>query len=485
MTAAACSLSGALRPPAKRQRRSGPLSACRAQAHQTAEADVVVVGAGAAGLAAAHFAAVSGARVLVLEKMDEAGKKICISGGTRCNVLPAEVDLQRDFFTESSQSALRAIFSTWSLDDCQYWLSDRHQVGIPLELEAATKKYFPASNSGAEVRDKLVASCRRYGVAFQHGAALQDLAALPGGGWRVQLAGGGALEAPRVVLATGGLSYPKLGTTGDGFQVLRHHGHSLHEPYAALTPLLGEHPGGQQLAGISLYDAELAAVPVAAPDGSGNGAGGAGGGKRRLSKKGTRAQRTAMLFTHRGFSGPAILDLSHHTVQALDRGQTPPALRMQWTPAGAAEWEARLQGGGAALAVGVLRREGVPQRLAEALCLEAGVPLDRKLSELKRGERAALVAALTQYRLHITGHEGYPKAEVTGGGVPLNELDCSSLESRRLPGVHVCGELCDVFGRIGGFNFYFAFVSGRLAGLAAAEGAAAASSAQRTPSVGA
>lgn len=302
-------------------------------------------------------------------------------------------------------------------------------MGIPLELEAATKKYFPASNSGAEVRDKLVASCRRYGVAFQHGATLQDLAALPGGGWRVQLAGGGALEAPRVVLATGGLSYPKLGTTGDGFQVLRHHGHSLHEPYAALTPLLGEHPGGQQLAGISLYDAELAAVPVAAPDGSGNGAGGAGGGKRRLSKKGTRAQRTAMLFTHRGFSGPAILDLSHHTVQALDRGQTPPALRMQWTPAGAAEWEARLQvrgrggfdrapdtaalrgrrkcrlrhtvaagpsvasiqfpvvstralpaaaqGGGAALAVGVLRREGVPQRLAEALCLEAGVPLDR------------------------------------------------------------------------------------------------------------
>lgn len=283
--------------------------------------------------------------------------------------------------------------STWSLDDCQYWLSDRHQVrpaprpahplhapagsilpwfyaqlqprfcshrrfrpgpadmpacpslgpspcpqvGIPLELEAATKKYFPASNSGAEVRDKLVASCQRYGVRFQHGAALQDLAALPGGGWRVQLASGAAVEAQRVVLATGGLSYPKLGTTGDGFSVLRRHGHALHEPYAALTPLLGEHPGGQQLAGISLYDAELAAVPAAAPEG------GSGGSKRKLGKKGARAQRTAVLFTHRGFSGPAILDLSHHAVQALDRGQTPPALRMQWTPAGAAEWEGRLQ----------------------------------------------------------------------------------------------------------------------------------------------
>lgn len=212
------------------------------------------------------------------------------------------------------------------------------QVGIPLELEAATNKYFPASNSGAEVRDRLVASCQRLGARFQHGAALQELAALPGGGWRVQLAGGGAVEAPRVVLATGGLSYPKLGTTGDGFRVLTRHGHALHEPYAALTPLLGEHPGGQQLAGISLYDAELAAMPAAAPD-----AAGGGGGKRRLSRKGTRAQRTAVLFTHRGFSGPAILDLSHHAVQALDRGQPPPALRMQWTPAGAAEWEARLQ----------------------------------------------------------------------------------------------------------------------------------------------
>ncbi|KAL4458525.1 hypothetical protein ABPG75_013390 [Micractinium tetrahymenae] len=483
MAGAACALPGALRPPAKRQRRSGGLLACRALAKQTAEADVVVVGGGAAGLAAAHFAAVSGARVRVLEKMDEAGKKICISGGTRCNVLPAEVDLQRDYFTESSQSALRAIFSTWSLDDCQYWLTDRHQVGIPLVLEAATNKYFPASNSGAEVRDKLVAACQRHGVRMQYGAALQDLATLPGGGWRVQLADGGAVDAARVVLATGGLSYAKLGTTGDGFRVLRQHGHALHEPYAALTPLLGQHPGGQQLAGISLYDAELAAVPAAAPDGFGGG--GSRRSRRKLSKKGTRAQRTAMLFTHRGFSGPAILDLSHHAVQALDRGQPPPALRMRWTPAGPAEWEVRLQGGGTALAVGVLRREGVPQRLAEALCLKAGVPLDRKLSELKRGERAALVAALTTYQLHVTGHEGYPKAEVTGGGVPLNELDCSSLESRRLPGVHVCGELCDVFGRIGGFNFYFAFVSGRLAGLAAAEGAAAASSARRAPAVGA
>lgn len=442
---------------------------------------MVVVGAGAAGLTAAHFAAISGAKVHVLEKMDEAGKKILISGGARCNVLPGEVALVRDFVTESSQSALRAVFSTWSLDDCEYWLSDRHQVGIKLSLEQSTNKWFPTSNSAVEVRDKLVSACRQHGVRFSFNSGLQDIQQQPDGTWRLLLTGGGSVAARRVVLATGGLSFPKMGTTGDGYRLLEKHGHSLKEPYAALTPLMGEHPGGSQLAGISLYDAELSAVPAV----DAGGTAGSTTGKKKKKKAAQRAQRTAMLFTHRGYSGPAILDLSHHAVRALDRGQPPPAVRVQWTPADGPAWDARLLEGGAALAVGALRREGVPQRLAEALCGEAGVPLDRKLSELKKGERAALVAALTQYTLHVSGHEGYAKAEVTGGGVPLNELDCSTLESRRLPGVHVCGELCDVFGRIGGFNFYWAWVSGRLSGLAAAEGAAAAPPATVTAAEGA
>lgn len=129
-------------------------------------------------------------------------------------------------------------------------------------------------------------------------------------------------------------------------------------------------PGLQ--AGISLYDAELAMVPA----GSGGGAGG-GGKKKKKGARAQRAQRTAMLFTHRGFSGPAVLDLSDRLVRPLERGQEAPVLSVQWTPLGPAEWEARLLEGGASLAVGALRREGLPQRLAEALCEEAGVPLDR------------------------------------------------------------------------------------------------------------
>ena len=375
-------------------------------------------------------------------------------------------------------------------------------MGIRLALEEATGKYFPASNSAAEVRDRLVAACRRHGVEFSYGAGLQDLQRQPDGTWRLLLQGGGSVAAARVVLATGGLSFPRLGATGDGYRLLRQHGHSLHEPYPALTPLLGAHPGQQQLAGISLYEAELAAVPAA-------GGGGGGGGKRR-AKAGGRAQRTAMLFTHRGYSGPAVLDLSHHAVRALERQQPAPRIQVQWTPHGAADWEGKMLEGGALLVPSLLRREGLPQRLAEALCGEAGVPLDRwgcwtgcvafagwafgvgaatcscaasnlrpqavrcrKLSELRKAERAALVEALTRYTLPVSGSEGYAKAEVTGGGVPLNELDVSKMQSRVLPGVYVCGELCDVFGRIGGFNFWWAWVSGRLAGLSAAEAAAA------------
>lgn len=297
--------------------------------------------------------------------------QILISGGTRCNVLPAEVDLQRDFVTESSRSALRAVFSSWSLDDCSFWLSDPHQIGIKLELERETGKLFPASNSAAEVRDRLVQACRQQGVEFVYGAGLQDLEQQPGGSWLLRLDDGSTMPAQQVILATGGLSFPKLGATGDGFRLLRRRGHSLHEPYPALTPLLGIHPGGEQLAGISLYSVELAAV--AAADG------GSSSGKKKKSRARSRVQRTAMLFTHRGFSGPAVLDLSHLSVRALDRQQPPPQILVQWTGKGAAEWEATLLEGGSLLVVNLLRKEGVPQRLAEALCGEAGVPLDRSV----------------------------------------------------------------------------------------------------------
>ena len=332
------------RHPAKRRR------VCCSVAQQ----HVTVIGGGAAGLSAAFFAADAGAevgsgvtavaptaasrrlpswvglpllrlpllQVTVLEKNSEAGKKILISGGTRCNVLPAAVDVDADYFTESSRSALRSVFSRWSLAECQLWLEDPGQVGIPLAIEEETRKLFPASNSAADVRDCLVAACRRRGVHFVHGAALTSLQHDGGAGWRCGVSTDGRQQqhiAQRVVLATGGKSFASLGTDGVGYGICAAHGHSLHPPYPALTPLLGSHPGGGQLAGISMYDTQLSVA--SAP---------AGGGGAQRAKRGTAgrtSERTALLLTHRGWSGPAVLDLSHHLVMARERGQPAPALR--------------------------------------------------------------------------------------------------------------------------------------------------------------
>ena len=449
---------------------------------------IAVVGGGAAGLAAAYFAAQAGAQVTVLEKNTDPGKKILISGGTRCNILPASVDLATDYFTESSNSALRSIFSRWTLEDCQEWLSDRDQIGIDMVLEEETQKLFPASNDAKEVRDRLVAACKKQGVTFVPSAAVTELEHdlnSTDGVWTCiydnTSAGGNnrkRLDFDRVIMATGGKSFPSLGTIGTGYEILQRLGHTLHPPYAALTPLLGHHPGMEQLPGLSIYTAQLSLSESSLAN-SQNPEGG-GKKKRRNNKPKSRtAERTALLLTHKGFSGPAAMDLAHFYAMAEERGAPMPQFIVSWIQdmdRTAWEWElnASIPGGkgsgegGTSSITSILRRNGVPARLADALCTHAGLPPGRKLSELRKEEKSALLQALTACQLDVTGHEGYTKAEVTGGGVPLNQLDCAVMESRIVPGLHVCGELCDVHGRIGGFNFYWAWCSGRLAGLGAA-----------------
>ncbi len=472
----------------KRQR---ILIICHASNH------IAIVGAGAAGLTAAYFAAESNACVTLIEKTPEAGKKILISGGTRCNVLPGSVDPATDYFTESSASALRSIFSRWSLDDCKDWISDPNQVGIELAYEEETNKLFPASNEAKEVRDRLVSACKRRGVVFMPSTAIEHLQLVNSTAldaketaskplWECSLVQASStgnskikLTADRIILATGGKSFPALGTIGTGYEILKKLGHSLHDPYAALTPLLGNHPGRQQLPGLSVYNAELSIKQPKIVDENGlsSNSGGAKSSRKKSSKanKGPKtltAERTALLMTHRGFSGPAAMDLSHYFSMAEERNDPAPKLLISWIKEmGRKVWEQALTdngGSGGVLVVSILKRQGVPARLADALCAQAGVASGRKLPELRKEERIKLLDALTACALEVTGHEGYPKAEVTGGGVPLNELNCATMESKVAPGVHICGELCDVHGRIGGFNFYWAWCSGRLAGLGAA-----------------
>jgi predicted Rossmann fold flavoprotein len=398
--------------------------------------DVVVVGAGAAGLMAAIFAAEGERRVVVLERTRDGGRKILISGGGRCNVLPSELGPAR-YVTGSSPNTLKKMLLSWPLAEQRRFFEG--EIGLPLALESETGKLFPVSNRAADVRDGLVSLARSRGVIFEFGAEVAQLApAAPG--WRVGLRGGGELDAAAVVLASGGLSVPKTGSDGTGLRLARELGHTIHPTYPALTPLTADPPRHAALAGISRE------VTLSAP-----------------LARGAFSTRGGFLFTHRGYSGPAVLNVSHLAVRSEDGARQP--ILVQWTELDDAGWETALRA--PAGTVGSVVRRHLPDRLADQLVAEAGVDPQRPLAQLRRDERAKLVEALARYPLPWTGDEGYKKAEVTGGGVALSEVDPATLESRIRPGLFLCGEILDAFGPIGGYNFAWAWATGRAAGRAA------------------
>lgn len=403
---------------------------------------VVIVGAGAAGSMAAIFAAEGSRPVLVLERTRDGGRKILVSGGGRCNVLPARAAPER-FVTDSSPNTLRNLLLSWPLAEQRRFFEE--EVGVALALEEETGKLFPASNSAREVRDKLVALARRRGASFRYETRVEDL--LPPvcerSSWQVALAGGERLEAAAVIVATGGLSLPGTGSDGTGLSILERLGHTVHPLYPALTPLTAEPPRHAELAGLSLE------VVLCSP-----------AGPREAEASG------GFLFTHRGYSGPAVLDLSHLAVKARLAGNLEHPIRVQWSGLTAAAWEEILRAGTGTVA-GTLRKH-LPTRLADTLRAEAGIEAALPLAQLRREERRRLLDLLTRYPLPWTGDEGYRKAEVTGGGVALSEVHPKTLESRLHRGLHLCGELLDTFGPIGGHNFLWAWATGRAAGRGAA-----------------
>lgn len=402
---------------------------------------IVVVGAGAAGLVAAVFAAGSGRRTVLLERTRDGGRKILISGGGRCNVLPSAMRPEQ-YTTASSTNTLKKMLRSWPLVEQRAFFEE--QVGLPLVREEETGKLFPASNRARDVRDGLVRIAQTAGAELRFEQTVADVEPAGQGSWRVHVQGAAPLHAAAVIIATGGLSVPSTGSDGTGLRLAQRLGHVVHEPYPALTPLTATPPVHAALAGISLT------VGISAP----------GGGPRSSATGG-------FLFTHRGYSGPAVLDVSHHAVRSRMHGGAPQPLLVQWTPWTAEQWEQALFETGAG-ETGPLLRRHLPARLADRLLDEAGVPTDRSLAQLRREERLRLVAVLTCYRLPWTGDEGYKKAEVTGGGVALGEVDPAGLQSRRCPGLFFCGEVLDAFGPIGGYNFLWAWATGRAAGQGAA-----------------
>ena len=402
-------------------------------------APILVIGAGAAGLMAAIAAAEHGARVVVLERTADGGRKILISGGGRCNVLPATLAPER-FVTASKPHLMRGLLRSWPLPQQRAFFEER--LGLPLALEVETGKLFPVSNRARDVRDGLVGLAQRLGVGFRFNATVTDIARHDER-WIVRV-GSESVAASRLIVATGGLSVPATGSDGTGLAIVERLGHAVHPLYPALTPLLAAPAVHASLSGVSL------SVRL-----------------RARAGKDTAEATGGFLFTHRGYSGPSVLDVSHVAVRSrMSGGGAPAVVRAQWAELDAAAWQRELTSGAAQVATIVSSR--LPQRLVAQLMTEAGVPPDRRVSDLRRTERLALVERLTSYVLPWSGDEGFKKAEVTGGGVALDEVDPATLESRQRPGLYLCGELLDAFGPIGGHNFAWAWATGRLAGASAA-----------------
>ena len=394
---------------------------------------------------AAIFATGRDAETLLLERTPDGGRKILISGGGRCNVLPVRAAPER-FVSDSSPRLVSRMLRSWPLAEQARFFEET--LGVPLAEEPETAKLFPASGRARDVRDALLSEARRRGVDVRVDTLVTGLERTPRG-WRIGRDGAPPLEADVVVIATGGLSIPKSGSDGRLLPVLAGLGHAVHETYPALTPLTAPPTSPYTgLAGLSLP------VSIAAR-----------AGERRAAAAG------GFLFTHRGYSGPAVLDVSHVAVRSRMAGGEPARVRVRWAPHGEAEWTDRLRPHGSRTAAGALRAV-LPERLAAALAAAAGVDASTPLSRLRRADRLRLIETLVAGEIPWDGDEGYAKAEVTGGGIALDEIDPATMESRRAPGLFLCGEILDAFGPIGGHNFQWAWSTGRAAGLGAAARAA-------------
>lgn len=405
---------------------------------------VVVIGAGAAGSMAAIFAARSGAETVLMERTRDGGKKILISGGGRCNVLPMELDETR-FVTDSSANSLRKIVRSWPLREQKAFFES--DLGIPLAEEPESLKLFPRSNKARDVRDGLLAAARKSGARIRTDTLVTGFAP-HAAGWRVGIPDGDQVECDAVIVATGGLSVPNTGSEGLGLTELRRLGHTINRTYAALTPVTASDSPFAQLSGISLT------VTISANDGSSERSAKATGG---------------FLFTHRGYSGPAVLDVSHVLVRSREESDGSARLSVRWTQMDRKDWEHALQPQGNRTVVGAVRAH-LPDRLASVLITFAKVDPSRSLAELQRDERVRVIDALTAAELPWSGDEGYKKAEVTGGGVSLAEINPVTMESRKHPGLFICGEVLDAFGPVGGYNFLWSWATGRAAGIGASRG---------------
>ena len=407
--------------------------------------DILVIGAGPAGLMAALSAAEAGARVLVLERLNKPGTKLLATGGGRCNLtnVLAPEQLMPCFGRQGRfmAPALRA------LDNLQL-LETLRQLGVEAHC-ADGFHWFPVAESAAVVQQALWQRCEELGVDFRFGCQVQQLEFEAGKLVGVIDSHGNKVPGRRAILAGGGKSWPGLGSDGSGLQLAAGIGLAVTPTYPGLVPIVVGESWVASCAGIVFEEAE---VWIDFP---------------KLRGERTRGP---LLFTHRGLSGPAILDLSGRIAALLATMPEVP-IRIRWQPApAAAAWRERFDAWrrehGAKMVRNLLD-QNLPGSFAAAIAVACGLG-DTRAAGLTSEQAGRLAECLAECPLHAIDTEGFAKSMVTHGGIALKEIDPGTLECKRRPGLFVAGEIVDLDGPCGGYNLQWAFSSGRLAGLSAA-----------------
>jgi predicted Rossmann fold flavoprotein len=406
--------------------------------------DVIVVGGGASGLMAAGRAAELGARVLLLEKMNRAGLKLGLTGKGRCNITNA-ADLPS--FIECYHHNGKFLYNAFSRFFHEDLIAFFNARGLPT-VEERGRRIFPRSNRAQDVVRALQQYALGNGVALKLRIRVKEILA-PEQQVRGVLTDQGSFEADRVVLATGGASYPETGSSGDGYAMAERLGHTIRPIRPSLVPLKVKESWVRNLQGLSLKNVKV-----------------------RVLKEGQVAGEEfgEMLFTHFGVSGPIILSLSGLAVERMEKERL--ELAIDFKPALSREQvEKRL--------VGEIQKESrkfvrtilcrlLPQRIIPVFLHRAGISPELRGAEMPIRERRSLVDLLKNFRLTLQGARPLEEAIVTAGGVSVKEINPRTMESKIIQGLFFCGEVIDVDGMSGGYNLQAAFSTGRIAGETAA-----------------
>ena len=411
----------------------------------TGQVQIVVAGAGAAGMMAAVTAARQGAKVVLIEPNEKVGRKLYITGKGRCNVTN---DCRVDQLLASVPRNGKFLYSAFSRFSPQDTIAFFEKLGVPLKVERGNR-VFPQSDRAADVIDALWKELRRCRVELRQDR-VTEVAVSGGRVSGVKLEKAGLVNCGAVLLATGGASYPRTGSTGDGYRIAEALGHTITPIRGSLVPLESEDRACSQLQGLSLRNVVL----------------------RMKNQRGKTVyqEQGELLFTHFGLSGPLVLSASAHMDFARDRYAAhidlKPALDEEKLDARLLRDFGERANQDVSNALGAL----VPRSMIPVMAERTGIDGQTKVRDIRREQRRRLLDALKDFTVDISGPRPVEEAIVTAGGVKVSQVDPKTMQSKLVQGLYFAGELLDVDGYTGGFNLQIAWSTGYAAGLAAAGG---------------